>query len=128
MTRAWIVTAAVLAFLHAAASLLGAMGMGATADNAEPMSTNEALGVAAVVAAMAVATAVGGVLLLTGRPWPVLVAACVSLGISAYVAFRLSASPGGYQLPLIFAVLPEIVAAVVIASIVVGPRAAAVAG
>ncbi|TCK21577.1 hypothetical protein [Pseudonocardia endophytica] len=104
--RAWVVTAAVLAFLHAGVSLLGAVGMGLTADNAEPMSTSEALGVAGAVALMAVATGVCAILALTGRPRPLLAAAVVSLVISAYVAFRVASNPGGYQLPLIFAVLP----------------------
>jgi hypothetical protein len=113
--RVWVVTAAVLAFLHAGASLLGAIGMGLSADNAEPMSTNEALGVAAVVALMAVATGICAILALTGLPWPLLVAAVVSLAISGYVALRVASNPGGYQLPLLFAVLPV---AVVVALVV----------
>lgn len=111
--RAWTVTAAVLAFLHAGTSFLGAMGAALTADNAEPMTTDEALGVAAVIALMAIATAVGAILLLTGRPWPVLVAAGLSLAISVYLVVRVGATPGGYQLPLIFAVLPAAVVAIV---------------
>lgn len=122
MTRGWIVAAAVVAFVHAAACFLGAVGAGLTADNAEPMSTGEALGLAAVIALVALATVVGAILALTWRPWPLLGAAVASLAVSAYVAFRMSGTPEGYQLPLIFAVLPAVVVAAVVTGVSRRPR------
>lgn len=113
MGRGWTVTAAVLAFLHAGTSLLGATGLGMTADQADPVSTDEALMIAAVIAVMALALFVTAILLLVGHPLPVLAVTCVSLAISAYVGLRWAGEPGAYQIPLIFAVLPAAVAAIV---------------
>ncbi|RZT87161.1 hypothetical protein EV383_4069 [Pseudonocardia sediminis] len=117
--RVYYAVAAVLGLLHGLACALGAMGMGATADQADPMTTDEALGVAGVVFAVGVATIVGAALLLVGKkPTTMAIGLSASLVVSGYVALRWMGEIGGYQLPAIYAVLPV----VALAAVAVGAR------